>query len=71
MKQVLQNRSGLTVVRDVPPPSCSPTGVLVRSAFSAISSGTERCTRGTGRRSLVAWARERPELVKQTFDMIA
>ena len=69
MKQVLQNRSGLTVVRDVPPPSCSPTGVLVRSAFSAISSGTERSRVEPARRSLVARARERPELVKQTFDM--
>lgn len=69
MKQVLQNRSGVTVVREVPAPPCSPNGVLVRNAFSAISSGTERSRIEPGRRSLVSRARERPELVKDTLAM--
>jgi predicted dehydrogenase/threonine dehydrogenase-like Zn-dependent dehydrogenase len=69
MKQVLQNRSGLTVVRDVPAPACAPSGVLVRSAFSAISSGTERSRVEPGQRSLVARAREHPDVVRQTLDL--
>lgn len=69
MKQVLQNRAGVTTVRDVPAPPCPPNGVLVRNAFSAISSGTERARVEPGRRSLVSRARERPELVKHTLVM--
>lgn len=68
MKQVFQNRSGLTVVRDVPLPPCPPGGVLVRNAFSAISSGTERTSVESSQKSLVARARERPDLVKQTVE---
>jgi predicted dehydrogenase len=68
VKQVFQNRSGLTVVRDVPLPPCPPGAVLVRNAFSAISSGTERTSVESGQKSLVAKARERPDLVKQTVE---
>lgn len=69
MKQVLQSRSGMTTVRDVPAPRCAPTGVLVRSAFSAISSGTERSRVEPGKRSLVSRARDRPEVVRQALEM--
>ena len=42
MKQVAQNyRSGELTVLDVPAPACKPGGVLVRSLFSLISTGTE------------------------------
>jgi hypothetical protein len=68
VKQVLQDRSGLTVVRDVPPPACSPGNVLVRNAFSAISSGTERARVTLSKKSLVAKARERPDLTRQVID---
>src|SRR5690242_12701234 len=68
MKQVFQNRSGLTVVRDVPLPPCPPGGVLVRNAFSAISSGTERTSVESAQKSLLARARERPDLVRQTME---
>src|SRR5215207_2809459 len=64
MKQVLQSRSGLVVVRDVPEPSCPPGSVVVRNAFSAISSGTERSRFAESQKSLVARARERPDLVR-------
>ncbi len=69
VKQVLQNRSGLTVVREVPLPPCPPAGILVNNAFSAISSGTERTAVESGQKSLVARARERPDLVRQTVDL--
>lgn len=65
MKQVLQNRRGETVIRDVPSPTCRPTDVLVRNAFSAISPGTERAR--VERTSIVEGARQRPELVRQVL----
>lgn len=68
MKQVLQSRSGSTVVRDVPSPPCPVGGVLVRNAFSVISSGTERSRVALSQKSLLAKARERPELVKQVVE---
>lgn len=66
MRQVLHTRAGLTVVRDVPLPPCPSAGVLVRVAFSAISSGTERAGAEGRDRSLLARARDRPDLVRQT-----
>ena len=68
MKQVLQNRTGLTVVRDVPPPVCSSGSVLVQNEFSAISSGTERSRVETSQKSLLGKARARPDLVRQVTD---
>ena len=42
MKQVVQNyKSGELAVLDVPVPGCKPGGVLVRTAYSLISTGTE------------------------------
>src|SRR5918995_5792725 len=67
MKQVLQDRNGLTVVRDVPPPSCLPGSVLVRNAYSVISSGTERSRVELAQKSLLGKARERPDLVREVI----
>jgi predicted dehydrogenase len=68
VKQVLQDRSGGTVVRDVPAPPCPPGSLLVRNAFSAISSGTERARVTMSKKSLLAKARERPDLVREVID---
>lgn len=68
MKQVLQDRVGSTIVRDVPPPPCEPGSVLVRNAFSAISSGTERARVALSKKPLLAKARERPDLARQVID---
>jgi predicted dehydrogenase len=68
MRQVLQDRSGLTIVRDVPPPTCGRGAVLVRNAFSAISSGTERTRVALSKKSLLEKARERPDLARQVVD---
>jgi predicted dehydrogenase len=65
VKQVLQSRAGLTIVRDVPAPSCPPGNLLVCNAFSVISSGTELSRVLDARKSLVERARERPDLVKE------
>jgi polar amino acid transport system substrate-binding protein len=66
MKQVIQNfKTGELTVGDVPPPALRPGGVLVRTARSVISAGTERGTVSVGQSSLVGKARQRPDLVKQ------
>jgi predicted dehydrogenase len=68
MKQVLQTRNGTTVVRDVPDPPCPPGSVLVRNAYSVISSGTERSRVELSKQSLLGKARARPDLVRQVVD---
>ncbi len=68
MKQVLQDlRSHQIQVEEVPPPCCLPGGVLVRTAASLISSGTERATIALGGKSLLGKALERPDLVRRLF----
>jgi predicted dehydrogenase/threonine dehydrogenase-like Zn-dependent dehydrogenase len=68
MKQVLQNSSGSTIVRDVPAPVCQPTSVLVRSEFSVISSGTERSRVETSQKSLLSRVIEQPDLALKVAD---
>ncbi|MGA9772568.1 MAG: bi-domain-containing oxidoreductase [Blastocatellia bacterium] len=69
MKQVIQNyRTGELKVEELPPPALKPGGVLVRTAFSLISAGTERTIVETAQSSLVGKARSRPDLVRQVFD---
>ena len=70
MKQVAQNyKSGELAVLDVPSPACKPGGVLMRSLYSLISTGTElmkvgeagcRCSARRGRartRCARSWTR--------------
>jgi predicted dehydrogenase/threonine dehydrogenase-like Zn-dependent dehydrogenase len=72
MKQIAQNyRSGELAVLDVPPPVCAPGGVLVRSLYSLISSGTELMKVNESKMSLVGKARARPEQVKKVLDTVA
>ena len=57
MKQVAQNyKSGDLAVVDVPVPACKPGGVLVRSLYSLISTGTEMMKVSEARMSLVGKA---------------
>lgn len=68
MKQVIQDlRSHELKVAEVPPPVAQRGRVLVRTAASLISAGTERMTVEMGKRSLLGKARERPDLVKQVI----
>lgn len=72
MKQVAQNyRSGELVVLDVPAPACKPGGVLVRTLYSLISTGTEMMKVSEARLSLVGKARARPDQVKKVLDSVA
>lgn len=68
MKQILQNlKSGEVKVADVPAPVVQRGRVLVRTAASLISAGTERIVVDTGRKSLLTRAYEQPELVKKVL----
>jgi predicted dehydrogenase/threonine dehydrogenase-like Zn-dependent dehydrogenase len=71
MKQVVQNyRSGELAVIDAPPPTCAPGGVLVRTLYSLISTGTEMMKVGESKMSLVGMARARPDQVKKVLETV-
>src|SRR5258708_33595969 len=68
MKQVLQNqKTGDVKATDVPAPVARPGFVLVRTAASLISAGTERATVEAGKKSLLARAVQQPHLVSQVI----
>ncbi|MFJ7249381.1 bi-domain-containing oxidoreductase [Kitasatospora sp. NPDC098652] len=72
MKQVVQNyKSGELAVLDVPVPGCKPGGVLVRSAFSLISTGTELMKVSEAGMSMVGKARSRPDQVAKVMQSVA
>ena len=72
MKQVAQNyKSGDLAVLDVPIPACRPGGVLVRSLYSLISTGTEMMKVSEARMSLMGKARARPDQVRKLLDSVA
>ncbi|MCZ6782723.1 MAG: bi-domain-containing oxidoreductase [Proteobacteria bacterium] len=66
MKQILQHpRSGRLELVEVPAPDPGPRQVLVRNCFSVMSPGTDKLTMDFARKSLLAKARSRPDLVQQ------
>ncbi|MFD7534689.1 bi-domain-containing oxidoreductase [Streptomyces sp. NPDC059819] len=72
MKQVVQNyKSGELVVLDVPIPECKPGGVLVRSAYSLISTGTELMKVSEAGMSMLGKARSRPDQVAKVMQSVA
>ncbi len=69
MRAVLEDmKSGDVSCYDVPAPEVQPGGILVRTAFSAISAGTEKVKVEAGKKSLLAKAMSRPDLVRQVVD---
>ncbi|MFS8197665.1 bi-domain-containing oxidoreductase [Streptomyces sp. CWNU-52B] len=72
MKQVVQNyRSGELALLDVPVPGCKPDGVLVRSAYSLISTGTELMKVSEAGMSMLGKARSRPDQVAKVMQSVA
>lgn len=72
MKQVVQNyKSGELAVLDVPAPGCKPGGVLVRSAYSLISTGTELMKVSEAGMSMLGKARSRPDQVAKVVQSVA
>jgi polar amino acid transport system substrate-binding protein len=71
MKQLLQNlRTGEATVAEVPVPAVQLGRVLVRTAASLISAGTERALTELGQKSLLGKARERPELIGKVWEKV-
>jgi predicted dehydrogenase/threonine dehydrogenase-like Zn-dependent dehydrogenase len=72
VKQVAQNyKTGDLQVLDVPAPACRPGGVLVRSLYSLISTGTEVMKVTEANLSLLGKARSRPDQVRKLVDSVA
>lgn len=69
MKQLIQNyKSGEMTVCEIPIPQLDRGGVLVRTAYSLISAGTEKSMVETARMNLLQKARSRPDLVVKVLD---
>lgn len=72
MKQIVQNyKSGELALLDVPVPGCKPGGVLVRSAYSLISTGTELMKVSEAGLSMLGKARSRPDQVAKVVQSVA
>ena len=72
MKQIAQNyKSGDLLVIDTPAPVCRPGGVLVRSLYSLISTGTEMMKVTEAKLSMVGKARARPDQVRKVLDTVS
>ena len=68
MKQLLQDgRTGALEVTEVPAPQLLPGCVLVRTASSLVSAGTERACAEFARKNLFAKAKARPDLVRDVM----
>ncbi len=68
MKQLVQNvRDGRLSLADVPVPNVGRKQILVRTAASLISAGTERMVAQLARKGLLGKARARPDLVKKVL----
>lgn len=71
MKLVSQHyKSGKIALQEVAPPALKAGGVLVRTHFSVVSSGTEGMKVREGRLSYLGKARARPDQVKKVFATI-
>lgn len=69
MKQILQHlNDGKTVVEEVPVPVVKPGMVLVRTAASLVSAGTERMVVDFASKNLIGKAASRPDLVRQVIN---
>ena len=69
MIQLIQNiRTGKLEVEEIPSPQLRLGGVLVRTACSLISAGTERTTVDVAKKSLFEKSRSRPDLVRRVVD---
>lgn len=71
MKQILQNLgTGVTEVADVPAPGASSKHILIRTARTLISAGTERMLLDFGKANPIEKARQQPEKVRQVLEKV-
>lgn len=71
MKQLLQNlANGKTDIAEVPAPGCGSGQVLIRTAVSLVSAGTERMLVEFGKANLIRKARSQPDKVRQVLEKV-
>ena len=71
MKQVLQNLgNGRTELAEVPYPHAGPGALLIRTARTLVSTGTERMLMEFGKASLLDKARQQPDKVKIALEKV-
>jgi len=71
VKQLLHSyRTGDLTLADVPMPAPEAGALLVRTAASLVSAGTEKMVLELGKRSLLGKAQDRPDLVQKVVDKI-
>lgn len=69
MKQLIQSfKTGELGLFEVPAPICQENGALVQTTVSLVSAGTEKMLVDFAKKSMLAKAKDRPDLVKQVFD---
>lgn len=68
MKQIIQSyRTGRMELAELPAPACDDSGIVVRTACSLVSAGTEKTLVDLARKSLVGKALARPDLARQVM----
>ncbi len=71
MKQILQNlNTGKTLLEEVPCPHAQSGHLLIRTAISLISAGTERMLVEFGKANLIEKARQQPDKVRMVLDKV-
>lgn len=71
MKQIIQyQKTGEITIEDLPVPVLKKGYLVVKNAYSLISSGTERTSVETAQASMIGKAKSRPDLVKQVMDNV-
>lgn len=71
MKQILQSlKTGATEIAEVPCPAPARGQVLIRTARTLVSAGTERMLVDFGKAGLIGKARQQPDKVRQVLDKI-
>jgi len=69
MKQLIQSfKTGELGLFEVPVPVCQENGALVQTRVSLVSAGTEKMLVDFAKKSMLAKAKDRPDLVKQVLD---
>ena len=69
MKQLIQSfKTGELGLFEVPAPVCGENGALVQTTVSLVSAGTEKMLVDFAKKSMLAKAKDRPDLVKQVID---
>lgn len=71
MKQILQNlRNGEIFLEEVPPPTISGDGIIVRNHFSLISAGTEKTAVNSAQKNIFEKVKDDPSKINKVIDII-